>query len=97
MRNVFCVGEMLIDFICKDTGVTIAEGRNFEKNAGGAPANVAAAVAKLGGKSYFMGKVGDDSFGEYLENVLKEVQVDTSMLVKGNHTTFAFVSIDTYG
>lgn len=97
MRNVYCLGELLIDFICKDVGVNLAEGTHFEKNAGGAPANVAAAIAKLGGKAFFMGKVGHDSFGVFLEKTLQEVNVDTSMMCKGNHTTLAFVSIDADG
>lgn len=97
MRNVFGIGELLIDFVCKDVGVTLVQGSNFEKLAGGAPANVAAAIAKLGGKAYFLGKVGEDSFGAFLENTLKEVEVDTSMLIKGNNTTLAFVSIDANG
>jgi len=97
MRNVFCAGELLIDFVCKDIGVTLAEGMHFEKKAGGAPANVAAAVAKLGGNAFFMGKVGEDAFGTFLERTLQEAKVNTSMLTKGGHTTLAFVSIASDG
>lgn len=97
MRNVFCVGELLIDFVCKDIGVTLVQGSNFQKLAGGAPANVGAAIAKLGGRTSFLGKVGDDSFGVFLEETLKDVDVDTSMMIKGNNTTLAFVSIDANG
>jgi len=96
-KKVFCIGELLIDFVCKDLGTSLVAGANFEKKAGGAPANVAASIAKLGGHAYFLGKVGDDPFGVFLEDTLKEVNVDTSMLIKGGNTTLAFVSIDSKG
>ncbi|MCB2294404.1 carbohydrate kinase [Clostridium algoriphilum] len=96
-KRVFCIGELLIDFICKDVGTNLVQGNNFEKKAGGAPANVAAAITKLEGHAYFLGKVGNDPFGVFLENTLKEVNVDTSMLIKGGNTTLAFVSIDSKG
>lgn len=97
MKRIFCIGELLIDFVCKDVGVSLASGNNFEKKAGGAPANVAAAIAKLDGHAYFLGKVGDDPFGIFLEDTLNKVGVDTSMLIKGGNTTLAFVSIDSNG
>ncbi len=96
-KKVFCIGELLIDFICKDVGTNLVQGNNFEKKAGGAPANVAASITKLGGHAYFLGKVGNDPFGSFLENTLKDVNVDTSMLIKGGNTTLAFVSIDSEG
>lgn len=96
-KKVFCIGELLIDFVCKDLGTSLAVGANFEKKAGGAPANVAASIAKLGGHAYFLGKVGNDPFGVFLEDTLKDVNVDTSMLIKGGNTTLAFVSIDSEG
>lgn len=60
----------------------------FRKKAGGAPANVAAAITKLGGHATFMGQVGNDPFGEFLEQTLQHAHVDTSMLIKDkqNHT-----------
>lgn len=92
---VLCIGELLIDFICSDIDVDLVEGVNFVKKAGGAPANVAATVAKLGGEASFVGKVGKDPFGVFLEKTLTEVGVDTSMLLFDSHkqTTFAFVSL----
>lgn len=66
MDKIFCIGELLIDFICKDKGKNLIEGSNFEKKAGGAPANVAVTISKLEGASYFLGQVGKDSFGRYL-------------------------------
>ena len=80
MNKVFCIGELLIDFIGKDIGKGLEKGNNFEKKAGGAPANVAAAVSKLGGESYFLGQVGNDSFGKYLVKMLKEVNINTTRI-----------------
>ncbi|WP_261772920.1 PfkB family carbohydrate kinase, partial [Bacillus tropicus] len=48
-QSVICIGELLIDFFCTDVDVDLTVGRNFLKSAGGAPANVSAAIAKLGG------------------------------------------------
>lgn len=50
-------GEMLIDFVPDTSGVSLAESTGFLKAPGGAPANVACAITKLGGKSAFIGKV----------------------------------------
>ncbi|KAL5707944.1 fructokinase [Ranunculus cassubicifolius] len=54
---VVCFGEMLIDFVPTVAGVSIAEAPAFKKAPGGAPANVAVGISRLGGKSAFMGKV----------------------------------------
>lgn len=93
--SVICIGELLIDFFCVDVGVDLIDGHHFEKQAGGAPANVCATIAKLGGKALFSGKVGNDPFGRFLEKSLKEVNVDTSMLLldEKHPTTMAFVSL----
>ena len=93
--SVICIGELLIDFFCVDVGVDLIDGHHFEKQAGGAPANVCATIAKLGGHALFSGKVGNDPFGHFLENTLKEVNVDTSMLLldEKHQTTLAFVSL----
>ena len=48
MKKVLCIGEALIDMICTDRGTNLSKGQNFLKKAGGAPANVAAAIAALG-------------------------------------------------
>lgn len=50
-------GEMLIDFVPETSGVSLAESQGFLKAPGGAPANVACAIARLGGSSAFIGKV----------------------------------------
>ena len=69
----------------------------ISKKAGGAPANVAAAITKLDGHATFMGQVGNDPFGDFLEQTLQRAHVDTSMLIKDKQTTLAFVSIDKDG
>lgn len=98
-NSILCVGELLIDFICSDIDVSLIDGVNFVKKAGGAPANVGAAITKLGGCATFAGKVGNDPFGVFLKNTLEEVGVDTSMLIydKAINTTFAYVSIKSDG
>ncbi len=59
--DVTAIGEILIDLT--QTGVNAAGVPQFSANPGGAPANVAVAAARLGAKSAFWGKVGDDGFG----------------------------------
>ncbi|OMF88547.1 carbohydrate kinase [Paenibacillus sp. FSL R7-0337] len=93
-NTVLCVGELLIDFFCTEADVSLTEGRHFAKQAGGAPANVSAAIARLGGHSAFLGKVGADPFGLFLKQTLEEQNVDTAMLLldPASPTTLAFVS-----
>jgi fructokinase len=99
MSSVFCIGELLIDFFCTDVNVDLVDGRNFEKQAGGAPANVCAAIVKLGGKAQFFGKVGNDPFGYFLKKTLDDCNVDTSLLLfdQVQPTTQAFVSLKSDG
>ncbi|MBL4963940.1 carbohydrate kinase family protein [Bacillus halotolerans] len=98
-QSVVCIGELLIDFFCTDVDVDLKKGRQFLKSAGGAPANVSAAIAKLGGDAAFAGKVGKDPFGYFLKQTLDAVHVDTSMLVMDEKapTTLAFVSLKNNG
>lgn len=93
--NILCIGEALIDMICTDTGMPLSKGEHFLKKPGGAPTNVAAAIAALGGSVALAAKVGADPFGEQLVEVMKDSGVDTTtMLVdKNSFTTFAFVSL----
>lgn len=93
-KRILCVGEVLIDFFTVDKGVSIEQAPLFEKQAGGAPANVCAAIAKLGGQASFCGKVGDDAFGHFLDQSLVQAGVNTELLVKDASypTTLAFVS-----
>ncbi|KAG6605685.1 probable fructokinase-7 [Cucurbita moschata] len=75
---VVCFGEVLIDFVPTVGGVSLAEAPAFKKAPGGAPANVAVGMSRLGGSSAFIGKVGDDEFGYMLVDVLKQNNVDCS-------------------
>ncbi|MBK1810440.1 carbohydrate kinase [Clostridium sp. YIM B02505] len=99
MNKVFCIGELLIDFICADVNSSLVEGSNFIKKAGGAPANVTAAISKLGGDASFGGSVGADAFGLFLKNTLEDVGVDTTYmkLMEKQNTTLAFVSLKDNG
>ncbi|XP_044500445.1 probable fructokinase-4 [Mangifera indica] len=88
-------GEMLIDFVPTVSGVSLSEAPGFLKAPGGAPANVAIAVARLGGKAAFVGKLGDDEFGHMLAGILKEngVSGDGINFDQGARTALAFVTL----
>lgn len=89
--DVVALGELLIDMT--DNGVSGQGNTLFEANPGGAPCNVLAMLAKLGYRTGFIGKVGEDLFGRKLKSVLEEVGIDTSNLCVDSdcRTTLAFV------
>jgi fructokinase len=93
--KILCIGEALIDMICTDTGSSLSRGEHFLKKPGGAPTNVAAAIAALGGEVLLSAKVGADPFGQQLIDVMKDFGVSTIWMVqdKNSFTTFAFVSL----
>lgn len=95
MKKILCIGEALIDMICTDKGSSLSDGNNFLKKAGGAPTNVAAAVAALGGQVELAAKVGIDPFGKHLIDVMQSFGVSTKWMLQDEHyfTTFAFVSL----
>lgn len=94
MKTLFCIGELLIDWISTDVDSSLVQSVHFIKKAGGAPANVAIAASRLGGKAYFAGKVGKDAFGVFLKETLEQEKVNTENLITAEEaTTFAFVSI----
>jgi fructokinase len=97
MADITALGEILIDFT--PAGVSAQGGALFEKNPGGAPANVAVCISRLGGKAAFIGKAGKDMFGEFLKSVLNEHDVDTRgfRFSSENNTTLAFVELDENG
>ncbi|KAL0392520.1 UNVERIFIED_CONTAM: Fructokinase-2 [Sesamum radiatum] len=88
-------GEMLIDFVPMVSGVSLADAPGFLKAPGGAPANVAIAVARLGGNAAFIGKLGDDEFGRMLAGILNENGVSTDGVTfdGGARTALAFVTL----
>lgn len=94
-QSIICLGELLIDFVCIDIAQGLVEGKKFLKKAGGAPANVAVTIARLGGHARLAAQVGDDPFGEFLIQTLRRESLDTSLIVRDPHapTTLAFVGI----
>ena len=89
MRDVYCIGELLIDFIPG------REPASYIRKAGGAPANVAIAVSKNGLSAGMCAKVGDDDFGHFLMDTLDEYHVEAigNGLTKEAVTTMAFVTL----
>ncbi|XP_020597391.1 probable fructokinase-1 isoform X1 [Phalaenopsis equestris] len=98
-RLIVSFGEMLIDFVPTVSGVSLAEAPGFIKAPGGAPANVAIAVARLGGRSSFMGKLGDDEFGRMLAAILRDNDVSDEGVTfdAGARTALAFVTLRSDG
>ena len=93
MKNfdVVALGELLIDFT--ENGKSAQGNMTYEANPGGAPCNVLAMLNKAGRKTAFIGKVGQDLFGNKLKATLDEVGIDTSNLIidEDARTTLAFV------
>lgn len=89
--DVVALGELLIDFT--ENGISSQGNPIFEANPGGAPCNVLAILQKLGKKTAFIGKVGNDIFGRQLTEVVKTVEIDVTNLVTDSKvpTTLAFV------
>jgi len=89
--DVVALGELLIDFTLN--GKSEQGNPLFEANPGGAPCNVLSMLQKLGRKTAFIGKVGNDQFGRQLEETINEVGIDSSFLLKDKviPTTLAFV------
>jgi len=95
--DVVALGELLIDFT--SYGASAQGNGLFEANPGGAPCNVLAMLNKLGKKTAFIGKVGNDQFGRMLCDTLKSVGIGTENLVFDDevHTTLAFVGKNAEG
>ncbi|MBD5502392.1 MAG: carbohydrate kinase [Lachnospiraceae bacterium] len=89
--DVVALGELLIDFT--ENGTSGQGNPIYEANPGGAPCNVLSMLTKLGHKTAFIGKVGQDIFGNRLKKTLDEVGIDTTNLVMDEEvrTTLAFV------
>lgn len=95
--DVVALGELLIDFTAQGAG---ADGYPLmAAHPGGAPANFLAAIARLGGRTALLSKVGADAFGTMLTGTLREVGVDTRGVVVAEDafTTLAFVTLDAHG
>ncbi|MGG1397652.1 aminoimidazole riboside kinase [Bacillus salipaludis] len=94
MNGVLCLGEALIDFIPLDS-----ENLTYQKAPGGAPANVAVGVAKLGGSATFLGKVGNDVLGHFLYDTLQGYRVNTQSMtfIDEARTGVTFVTLEPSG
>jgi len=97
--SIITLGEILIDFVPQQKGLSLKNVKGFDKRFGGAPANVSIGLGKLENNVSFVGQVGNDSFGEFLIDKLKENKVNTKYIkkTKENPTTLAFVSLEEDG
>src|SRR5215469_9049475 len=97
-RTILCFGEALIDFHGEGNDPR-GFPRAFVPFAGGAPANVAVAVARLGGAAAFAGMLGKDVFGDFLLDSLQREGVDTAGVARTDeaNTALAFISLDAHG
>ena len=93
MGAIFCVGEMVIDFLPG------SEPGSYIRKAGGAPANVAIAVSRQGHEAAFLGQLGRDDFGRFLLATLEEngVRPCLAELTDEAVTTMTFVTLDEQG
>lgn len=97
MYDIAALGELLIDFSEKQTDS--AGYPTMEAHPGGAPANFLATLSRYGHKTAFLGKVGDDAFGNLLSKTLNQAGIDTRGLIQDPSvfTTLAFVTLDKSG
>lgn len=97
MFDVVALGELLIDFVLKS--ITENGEKTFAANPGGAPCNVLCQLAKLGKSTAFIGKVGNDMFGNDLKRTLEGYSINTDNLALSDteFTTLAFVTLDKDG
>jgi fructokinase len=79
--SIVCQGELLLDFVAVGSDPSIETATTFQKAPGGAPANVAVGVSRLGVSAGFIGKVSDDAFGRFLRETLQADRVDVRGLV----------------
>jgi fructokinase len=96
--TLVCFGEALVDLLARPRA-SPAEPPTFTAFAGGAPANVAVARARLGGAARFVGMLGEDLFGELLAGELRRAGVDISCTRRTSQakTALAFVALDAHG
>lgn len=97
-HHIACIGELLIDFVCTDIGLGLKQGARFLKKAGGAPANVAAAINRSGGHAKLAAKVGHDPFGDFLLHTLESEGIERAGVARcATPTTLAFVGLQDDG
>lgn len=97
--EVVCLGEALIDLVSQKNGVGLDLAPGFRKAPGGAPANVAVGVSRLGRRAAFLGAVGDDPFGDFLRAELARHAVNTTGILRARQrrTALALVSLTADG
>ncbi len=88
-------GEILIDFMSGEPRTSLAESRTFSKNFGGAPANVAVNMKRLGVDSTIVSKVGSDGLGDFLLGYLKELDLDSTYVSRDPHWPTSMVVMTT--
>jgi fructokinase len=98
MSKIVCFGEILIDLLAQPPANADTP-RAFLQYAGGAPANVAVAAARLGADTHFAGMLGQDMFGDFLADSLAQAGVATDCIVRTDaaKTALAFVALDAHG
>ncbi|MGN0743699.1 MAG: PfkB family carbohydrate kinase, partial [Christensenellales bacterium] len=91
MAKVVCIGECIVDMMPSKDG--------YIPNAGGAPCNVCACIAKLDGKGCYLGKLGGDEYADFLLEQIKSSGIDCRFVVqdKALKTALAFVDVDENG
>ena len=94
MPEAVCLGELLVDMVSDRADASLQEAPRFIKAPGGAPANVAVGLARLGVASAFVGQVGNDPFGSWLRDTIAREHVDVTQLLSSDvaRTTIAFVA-----
>lgn len=99
MKKLYAIGEALIDFTPVETGKGISEVKGFEPHVGGAPANVLGAYKILGGESAMITKLGQDPFGDKIENLFREYGIDCTHVLRTEeaNTSLAFVALKDEG
>ena len=97
--RLYTIGEALIDMTPSDVGCSLSEVRSFSPAIGGAPANVAAAFAKLGGRATLLTQLGNDAFGDKIISALADAGVTTDRILRTSdaNTALAFVSLKADG
>jgi fructokinase len=93
--DIVCLGELLVDMFPAEVGRSMVQVSSFRPKPGGAPANVAVAAARLGVRSAFIGKVGEDIFGHFLADTLEAEGVSLQGLRYDNEarTTLVFIAM----
>ena len=93
MKKVVCFGELLVDMVGQ-SGFGLQDTPSFLKVPGGAPANVAVGLVRLGAEAHFVGQVGNDPFGEWLRQIMQQENVGVEHLSRSEtaRTTLAFIA-----